>query len=157
IVRAATGGTLFLDEIGELAMHVQPKLLRFLQDHEIHPVGEDRPVRADVRIVAATNKDLERCVSEGRFREDLYPKLNVIRIPVPFLRERKDDIPPLVQQFLREFTKKTGKRIAVSDQAMDALVSYPWPGNVRQLKNELERVVAMAEDGALVTPDQLTP
>ncbi|MEW6734926.1 MAG: sigma 54-interacting transcriptional regulator [Acidobacteriota bacterium] len=157
IVRAAAGGTLFLDEIGELAMHIQPKLLRFLQDHEIHPVGEDRPVRADVRIVAATNKDLERCVQEGGFREDLYHRLNVIRIHVPSLRERKEDIPPLVQYFLRDFAKKASKHIAISDQTMEMLVSYPWPGNVRQLKNELEGVTAMAEDGALIMPEHLSP
>lgn len=157
IVRAATGGTLFLDEVGELAMHVQPKLLRFLQDHEIHPVGEDRPVRADVRIVAATNKDLERLVSEGMFREDLFHRLNVIRIHVPSLRERKEDIPPLIHFFLRDFAKKSGKHVAISDAAAEALVTYPWPGNVRQLKNELERVTALAEDGQLVMPEHLSP
>ncbi|MBI4851475.1 MAG: sigma 54-interacting transcriptional regulator [Acidobacteria bacterium] len=157
IVRAATGGTLFLDEIGELAMHIQPKLLRFLQEHEIHPVGDDRPVKADVRIVAATNRDLEKCVTEGTFREDLFHRLNVIRIHIPSLRERKDDVPPLVNHFLQDFAKKCGKQLSLSPQAMEALVAFPWPGNVRQLKNEMERVTALAEDGTLITPENLSP
>lgn len=157
IVRAATGGTLFLDEIGELAMHVQPKLLRFLQEHEIHPVGEDRPVRADVRIVAATNRELEKCVADGTFREDLFHRLNVIRIHVPSLRERKEDIPPLVNHFLRDCSKKAGKQLALSDEAMNSLVNFSWPGNVRQLKNEIERVTALAEDGMLILTEHLSP
>lgn len=157
IVRAATGGTLFLDEIGELASHVQPKLLRFLQEHEIHPVGEDRPVKADVRIVAATNRDLEKCVMEGTFREDLFHRLNVIRIHIPSIRERKEDIPPLVNYFLQEFAKKCNKQFSLSPQAMEALIAFPWPGNVRQLRNEIERVTALAEDGVLITPEHLSP
>jgi transcriptional regulator with PAS, ATPase and Fis domain/tetratricopeptide (TPR) repeat protein len=157
IVRAATGGTLFLDEIGELAMHVQPKLLRFLQEHEIHPVGEDRPVRADVRIVAATNKELEKCVAEGTFREDLFHRLNVIRIHIPSLRERKEDIPPLVNYFLKDFAQKCNKQLTLSDKALDALIAFSWPGNVRQLKNEMERVTALAEDGVLILPEHLSP
>lgn len=157
IVRAATGGTLFLDEIGELAMHIQPKLLRFLQEKEIHPVGEDRPVRADVRIVAATNRDLEKCVAEGSFREDLFHRLNVIRIHVPSLRERKEDIPHMVNHFLRDFAKKSNKHLSISDKAMEAMVAYSWPGNVRQLKNEIERITALAEDGSVVLPEHLSP
>lgn len=157
IVRAATGGTLFLDEIGELAMHVQPKLLRFLQEHEIHPVGDDRPVKADVRIVAATNRDLEKCVAEGLFREDLFHRLNVIRIHIPSLRERKEDIPTLVNFFLEDFSKKCNKQLTLSAKAMEALVAFPWTGNVRQLKNEMERITALTEDGMLIIPEHLSP
>ncbi|MBL8151661.1 MAG: sigma-54-dependent Fis family transcriptional regulator, partial [Blastocatellia bacterium] len=157
IVRAATGGTLFLDEIGELAMHIQPKLLRFLQEKEIHPVGEDRPVRVDVRIVAATNKDLERSVSEGSFREDLYHRLNIIRIHVPSLRERKEDVLAMVKHFLSDFSRKQNKHLSISDSAVEALIACPWPGNVRQLKNEIERVTALAEDGTVILPENLSP
>lgn len=157
IVRAATGGTLFLDEIGELAMHVQPKLLRFLQEHEIHAVGDDRPVKADVRIVAATNKELEKCVADGTFREDLFHRLNVIRIHIPSLRERKEDIPPLVNYFLKDFSQKCNKQLTLSDKALEALIAFSWPGNVRQLRNEMERVTALAEDGVLILPEHLSP
>ncbi|MCS6885693.1 MAG: sigma 54-interacting transcriptional regulator [Acidobacteriota bacterium] len=157
IVRAAAGGTLFLDEIGELALDVQPKLLRFLQEKEIHPVGEDRPIRVDVRIVAATNRDLEQSVAEGTFREDLFHRLNVIRLHVPALRERKEDIPLMVEHFLQELAKKANKHVSISQKAMEAMLAYSWPGNVRQLKNELERLVVMAEDGSVILPEHLSP
>jgi DNA-binding NtrC family response regulator/tetratricopeptide (TPR) repeat protein/transposase len=158
MVRAAEGGTLFLDEIGDVALEVQPKLMRFLQEGEIQPLGETRPVKVDVRVVAATNSDLERAVEEGRFREDLFHRLNIIRIHVPPLRERREEIPALAGFFLDHFASRSGKpRLILTQEAMDALTEYEWPGNVRQLRNEIERVSAYASDGARVSADDLTP
>jgi len=158
MVRAAEGGTLFLDEIGDVALEVQPKLMRFLQEGEIQPLGETRPVKVDVRVVAATNSDLERAVEEGRFREDLFHRLNIIRIHVPPLRERRDEIPALASFFLDHFASRSGKpRLSLSQDAMQALTGYEWPGNVRQLRNEIERVTAYASDGARVSAEDLTP
>jgi DNA-binding NtrC family response regulator len=157
VIRAAAGGTLFLDEIGEVALDVQPKLLRFLESGEIHPLGEPRPIKVDVRVVAATNADLEKMVDEGRFREDLFYRLNVVRLPVPPLRERREEIPPLVQHYMdkcsREF-QKIGLRVA--DETMEYLILYRWPGNVRQLANEIRRMVALAESGAVLMPEHLS-
>jgi DNA-binding NtrC family response regulator/tetratricopeptide (TPR) repeat protein/transposase len=158
MVRAAEGGTLFLDEIGDVALEVQPKLMRFLQEGEIQPLGETRPVKVDVRVVAATNSDLERAVEEGRFREDLFHRLNIIRIHVPPLRERREEIPALASFFLDHFASRSGKpRLTLTQEAMDSLTEYQWPGNVRQLRNEIERVTAYASDGARVSADDLTP
>jgi DNA-binding NtrC family response regulator len=158
MVRAAEGGTLFLDEIGDVALESQPKLMRFLQEGEIQPLGETRPVKVDVRVVAATNSDLEHAVEEGRFREDLFHRLNIIRIHVPPLRERREEIPALASFFLDHFAARSGKpRLTLTQDAMDALTEYEWPGNVRQLRNEIERVTAYASDGARVSPDDLTP
>ncbi|HYY58521.1 MAG TPA: sigma 54-interacting transcriptional regulator [Pyrinomonadaceae bacterium] len=158
VIRTAEGGTLFLDEIGDLPLDVQPKLLRFLQEGEIQPLGEQRPVKVDVRIIAATNSDLEEMVAGGRFREDLYYRLNVIRLRVPPLRERRSEIPTIVNYYINHYSAKFGRRdIEITPQAVDLLMVCDWPGNVRQLTNEIQRVVARAEDGTLITPDHLSP
>ncbi|MGB8508463.1 MAG: sigma-54 dependent transcriptional regulator, partial [Pyrinomonadaceae bacterium] len=158
VIRTAAGGTLFLDEIGDLPLDVQPKLLRFLQEGEIQPLGEQRPAKVDVRIIAATNTDLERMVEEGRFREDLYYRLNVIRLLVPPLRERRSEIPTIVNYYINHYASKFGRRdVQITPQAVDLLMVFDWPGNVRQLCNEVQRVVARAEDGAVITPEQLSP
>jgi DNA-binding NtrC family response regulator/tetratricopeptide (TPR) repeat protein len=157
IVRAAERGTLFLDEVGDLPIELQPKLLRFLQEGEIHPVGESQPVQVDVRVVAATNSDLERAVAEGRFREDLFHRLNVIRIQVPALRERREEIPALIEHYLKQYQQEASKtEIKLSQEAADLMVVYDWPGNVRQLCNELRRIVAYTEPGTTATAEVLS-
>ena len=157
LMRTAVGGTLFLDEIGDLPIDVQPKLLRFLEQGEILPVGETRPTRVDVRVVAATNADLEQRVAEGKFREDLFYRLSVIRIHVPPLRERREEIPHLSTFFLREASERLGKPdVRLSPDTLDLFDAFSWPGNVRQLRNEIQRAVAMA-GGSLITPDLLSP
>jgi hydrogenase-4 transcriptional activator len=157
IVRAAERGTLFLDEVGDLPIELQPKLLRFLQEGEIHPVGEAQPVQVDVRVVAATNSDLERAVAEGRFREDLFHRLNVIRIQVPALRERREEIPALIEHYLKQYQQEASKaELKLSQEAIDLMVVYDWPGNVRQLCNELRRIVAYTEPGATANADVLS-
>ncbi len=158
VIRTAAGGTLFLDEIGDLPIDVQPKLLRFLQEGEIQPLGEQRPTKVDVRIIAATNTDLEEMVAQGKFREDLYYRLNVIRLRVPPLRERRSEIPTIVNYYVNHYSAKFGRRdIEIQPQAIDLLMVADWPGNVRQLCNEMQRVIARAEDGAVITPEQLSP
>jgi len=158
LVRSAAGGTLFLDEVGDLPLDVQPKLLRFLEQSEIMPVGDTRPQRVDVRVLAATNADLEQRVAEGKFREDLYYRLNVIRIHVPPLRERREEIPHLSTYFLREASERLGKPdIRISSEALDAFSQYWWPGNVRQLKNEIQRAVAMSAPGGTIEAPHLSP
>ena len=158
VIRTAAGGTLFLDEIGDLPLDVQPKLLRFLQEGEIQPLGEQRPVKVDVRIIAATNSDLERMVAEGRFREDLYYRLNVIRLRVPPLRERRSEIPTIANYYVNHYSAKFGRReVQITPQALDLLMVCDWPGNVRQLCNEIQRIVARAEDGAVISPDHISP
>lgn len=158
VIRTAAGGTLFLDEIGDLALEVQPKLLRFLQEGEIQPLGEQRPSKVDVRIIAATNTDLEELVAASRFREDLYYRLNVIRLRVPPLRERRSEIPTIVNYYINHYSAKFGrKHIQITPQTIDLLMVSDWPGNVRQLCNEIQRIVARAEDGAVITPEQLSP
>ena len=158
LVRSAEGGTLFLDEIGEMPTELQPKLLRFLESGEILPLGETRPIRVDVRIVAATNADLDQLVNEGRFREDLFYRLNVVRLRVPPLRERREEVPLLVQAHLERVARETQRdAIRVSEEAMEYLSLYHWPGNARQLANELRRLSALAEPGALVMPEHLSP
>ncbi len=157
IIRAAAGGTLFLDEVGELALHVQPKLLRFLEEKEIHPVGDEQPVKVDVRVIAATNRDLEAEVAQGKFREDLFHRLNVVRLHVPPLRARREDIAPLAKHLLRECTRREGKAVSLSEAALERLCRLPWPGNVRQLKNEIERAVALAEPNDILTPEHFSP
>jgi hydrogenase-4 transcriptional activator len=157
IIRAADGGTLFLDEIGDLSLEVQPKLMRFLQEAEVQPLGETRPIRVDVRVLAATNTDLERAVEDGRFRADLFHRLNIIRIHVPPLRERKEEIPILASHFLEHFVSRSGKSgIQLTQDAMEALTSYEWPGNVRQLRNEVERIVAYAYEESTITAEDLS-
>ena len=157
LIRSATGGTLFLDEIGDLPLDIQPKLLRFLEQGEVMPVGETRPQGVDVRVLAATNADLEQRVAEGRFREDLYYRLSVIRILVPPLRDRREEIPHLTTFFLREACDRLGKPdVHLSSPTLDLFANYWWPGNVRQLKNEIQRAVAMSTPGGMVSPDQLS-
>jgi transcriptional regulator with PAS, ATPase and Fis domain/Tfp pilus assembly protein PilF len=158
VIRTAASGTLFLDEIGDLPLDVQPKILRFLQEGEIQPLGEQRPLKVDVRIIAATNTDLEEMVAQGRFREDLYYRLNVIRLRVPPLRERRSEVPTIVNYYINHYSAKFGRKdIQITPQATDLLMVSDWPGNVRQLCNEIQRIVARAEDGTLITPDHLSP
>jgi DNA-binding NtrC family response regulator len=145
LFREAEGGTLFLDEIGELDLRTQAKLLRVLQEGEVRPVGEDRPVKIDVRIVAATHRDLDRMVKDGTFRDDLLYRLKVVTLHVPPLRDRMDDIPVLAQRFLDEYASRFGSGPFVVSQAMrDRLCSYRWPGNVRELSNAIESLVALS-------------
>jgi hydrogenase-4 transcriptional activator len=158
LIRTASGGTLFLDEIGDLPLDVQPKLLRFLEQHEIMPIGETKPQRVDVRVIAATNADLEQRVAEGKFREDLYYRLSVIRIHVPPLRERREEIPHLSTFFLREAIERLGKPdIHLASETLDVFSQYWWPGNVRQLKNEIQRAVALSAPGGTIDPMHLSP
>ena len=140
----AEGGTIFLDEIGTISLAVQAKLLRVLQDREFEPLGAERTQKVDVRVIAATNRDLRQLVSEGKFLEDLFYRLNVIPIEMPPLRDRRDDIPLLVQHFVARFAERTGKSIeGVDDKAMTELARYEWPGNVRELENTIERAVVL--------------
>ena len=149
----ANGGTLFLDEVSELPLETQVKLLRVLQEGEFEPVGSSRTVRVNVRIIAATNRSLEEEVRAGRFRSDLFYRLNVFPVHVPSLRERVPDIPQLVAFFLSRLAKKFGKKLeGVSQDTMEMLTSYPWPGNVRELQNIIERGVVLAQ-GSVVALD----
>ena len=132
---------MFLDEIGETSPALQVKLLRVLQEGEVRPVGSSRVVKVDNRVVAATNRDLERAVADQQFRADLYYRLSVIVIHLPALRERRDDIPLLVSAFLKAAAKRVGRQIELSADALDVLLAYHWPGNVRQLENTIERIV----------------
>jgi len=142
----ANGGTIFLDEIGDMPLSIQAKLLRVLQERRFYPVGGKEPVEVDVRLIVATNKDLEEEVKNGRFREDLFYRIHVIPIHLPSLNERKEDIPPLVDHFLKIFTRDMNKKIkGLTPQAMQILMMKDWPGNVRQLKNTIEYAVAMAQ------------
>jgi DNA-binding NtrC family response regulator len=158
VIRAAAGGTLFLDEIGDIAPDVQVKLLRFLEHHEIQPLGEAQPIRVDVRIIAATNANLEGLVAQGRFREDLFYRLNVLNLRLPPLRERREEIPTLLQHYIRKVGDELKKtRLTLADETLEYLLLYSWPGNVRQLANEVRRMVALAETGATLTPALLSP
>ncbi len=157
-IRTADGGTLFLDEVGDLPLDVQPKLLRFLQEGEIQPLGEKKPLKVDVRIIAATNMPLETKVADGTFREDLYYRLNVIRLRVPPLRERRSEIPPIVNYYINHYSARFGKtNITFTPQTVDMLMVCNWEGNVRQLCNEIQRVIARAVDNEVVTPEHLSP
>jgi transcriptional regulator with PAS, ATPase and Fis domain len=155
---AADGGTLFLDEIGETSSALQAKLLRTLQDGEVRPVGGTRVRRVDVRVVAATNRDLRAEVEGGRFREDLYYRLAVFPIAVPALRERPEDILPLARHFLHLHGGREDKPgCTLSSETRNLLLSHPWPGNVRELENEMQRAVALADPNAAIDPDHLSP
>jgi len=148
---AADGGTLFLDEIGDISPTVQVKLLRFLEQREFERVGGNKTFKVDVRIVAATHRDLKKKVEEGGFREDLYYRLNVIEIRIPPLRERPGDIPLLAQHFLSKYAAANGKEIqGLSDEVMALLLAHPWQGNVRELENAMERAVVLANEPRLL-------
>jgi DNA-binding NtrC family response regulator len=154
----ASGGTLFLDEIGDLPLAMQVKLLRALQTGEIERLGGEQPLKLDVRIVAATNVDLQRAMQDGRFRSDLFYRLNTFPITIPPLRERTADIPPLVDRFLSKYGELYGKKLrGLTDRALREVLTHPWPGNVRELENAIERAVLLAPDGSAVESVHLFP
>jgi DNA-binding NtrC family response regulator len=153
LLEAASHGTAFLDEIGEVDANFQPKLLRFLQEQEIRPVGSAKARPVDVRVVAATNRDLQKMVEAGKFREDLWFRLNVVRLRVPPLRERRGDIPLLARHYLTRFNEVYGKKLRWADDAVKALQEYTWPGNVRQLKHLVEKLVILMSPPALDAED----
>jgi DNA-binding NtrC family response regulator len=154
LITMANGGTLFLDEIGELPQALQVKLLHVIQTKELTPVGDTRVIMVDVRVIAATNADLMQRVKEGRFREDLYYRLNVIEIHMPSLRERRDDIPLLIKHYLEICAKESGKTIRDIDyEAMQSLLAYDWPGNIRELRNTIERAVVLADNEVITIHD----
>jgi formate hydrogenlyase transcriptional activator len=143
-------GTLFLDEVGDIPLELQPKLLRVLQEQEFERLGGTKTTKVDVRLVAATHRDLSKMVADGRFREDLYYRLNVFPVVLPPLRERRTDIPRLVRHFTQQFARRMGRRIeTIPSAALDALAHYPWPGNVRELQNVIERAVILSPGPAL--------
>jgi len=153
----ADGGTLFLDEIGEISPAIQVKLLRFLQEHEFERVGGTQTIKVDVRVIAATNRDLKAEVEKGRFREDLYYRLNVVALEMPPLRERRTDVPTLAKFFLDRYAQANGKTITeFTPQALELLVGYAWPGNVRELENAVERAVVLCS-GTMIEPKHLPP
>jgi transcriptional regulator with PAS, ATPase and Fis domain len=157
LIRAAREGTLFLDEVGELGLDLQPKLLRFLESGEISPLGEPGSLTIDVRIVAATNANLEDAVRAGRFREDLFYRLNVVRLTIPPLRERRDEIPGFVNHFVTRAADEFKKgQVRVAEETMERLLLYRWPGNVRQLQNEMRRMVALAEPDSTLLPHAIS-
>jgi len=157
VIRTAAGGTLFLDEIGELPLDLQAKLLRFIENGEIHPLGEPQPIRVDVRIVAATNRDLDEHVREGTLRKDLFFRLQGVQLQIPPLRERREEIPRLAWHFLERCARTHQKgRLRLADDTMEYLVLYAWPGNVRELINEMQRMAAFAETDAVLMPQHLS-
>ncbi len=150
----ASGGTLFLDEIGELPLDIQVKLLRALQEGEVDPVGSKKPVKVDIRLISATNRDMLQMVKEGRFREDLYYRLNVFPIHIPAIRQRKDDIPDLVAHFIRRLAAEEGKEVVgISNEALGMLCAYDWPGNVRQIENTVFRAIVLCDGETLQVSD----
>lgn len=154
--KLADGGTIFLDEVGELPMDTQVKLLRVLQEQEFEPIGSSKTIKVDVRVVAATNRDLQEMVREGKFRADLYYRLNVVPLRVPPLRERASDISLLAMFFAQKFARKMGRQMAgISDDVMKRLLAYPWPGNIRELQNVIERAVILSPGNALVLAEEL--
>jgi len=158
VIRSARGGTLLLDEIGDLGLESQPKLLRFLESGEVLPLGESNPVQADVRVIAATNADLDTAVSNGRFREDLYYRLNIVQLRLPPLRQRRVEIPSLSRRYLQTFATQFNKgELRLGEETLEHLVLFSWPGNIRQLANEMRRLAALAQVGALLMPDALSP
>ena len=157
LFQVADGGTFFLDEVGDMSPALQVKLLRVLQEGVFLPVGATETKRVDVRIIAATNRDLQSMVRDNQFREDLYYRLHVVQLRVPPLRERKDDIPLLVEHFLHRLSERDGRRKALSRASMDRLMGHHWPGNVRELENEIERLWVLSGDEALIGEEHLTP
>ncbi len=154
IVRSAERGTLLLDEVGDMPLELQPKLLRFLESGEVHPVGEARPSKVDVRVIAATNTRLETLILKGLFREDLYYRLNIVELRLPPLRERRADIPPLANHYLKKGAAENHKGdLRLAEDTMEYLLLYQWPGNVRQLANEMRKLAVMAEPGATLMPE----
>jgi transcriptional regulator with PAS, ATPase and Fis domain len=157
LIRAAENGTLFLDEIGDLPLALQPKLLRFLQEGEIHPLGDSTPQTVNVRVIAATHKDLDRLVREGLFREDLYYRIATLTVKIPALRDRPEDISALISHYLSHFARRNDRTIAgITWEAIHALETYSWPGNVRELAGEMERLVLYAEENSHITPEQIS-
>jgi DNA-binding NtrC family response regulator len=155
LITMADQGTLFLDEIGDMPMSLQAKVLKVIETGEVLPVGDTKPIYADVRIVAATNKNLEEQISKGLFREDLYYRLNVIEVKIPPLRERKEDISVLAKHFVERYSKENNKKVVgISDEAMEILYGYSWPGNIRELRNVIERAVVLAP-GDKIGPSEL--
>jgi transcriptional regulator with GAF, ATPase, and Fis domain len=154
LFHAADGGTIFLDEVGELPLELQAKLLRVLQEKEVRPVGSNQRIKVDVRVIAATNRDLEAAYKNGTFRKDLYFRLNVVTLYVPALRERRSDTPMLVHWFLERYAP--GSELHVTNAAMKALMQYDWPGNVRELENCVERAVALG-NGQIIDLGDLPP
>ncbi len=151
----ANEGTIFLDEISNISLNIQTKLLRVIQEREVSRIGSSKTIKIDVRILAATNKDLAECVKEEKFREDLFYRLNVVPIDVPPLRERKEDIPLLINHFLKKYNKKAKKEItSISKEAVKALMAYDWPGNVRELENTIERAVVLSKNN-IINPEDL--
>ena len=158
VIRSVNGGTLLLDEVGEIELGVQPKLLRFLDNHEVHPLGEARPVKVDVRVIAATNANLDELVRQGLFREDLYYRLNIVTLELPPLRARREEILPLVHHFLRRFGTDNGRpQMRITEDAQKCLLLHEWHGNVRRLANELRRAVALTEGDEPIGLEQLSP
>src|SRR5262249_30692935 len=157
VFQQADDGTLFLDEVGELSLDCQAKLLRVIEGKAFRPVGATAEVETDVRIIAATHRDLEKEVREGRFRQDLYFRLRVVYIPVPSLREHPEDIPPLVEHFLKKLSAECGRRVQLSGAALQRLQSYFWPGNVRQLRTVMENDVGMNDTDTIQADDLLLP
>ncbi len=157
VIRAAEGGTLFLDEIGDLPLSIQPKLLRFLQEGEIHPLGERMPRKVNVRVVAATHKNLENAVREGTFRQDLYYRITALTVHVPALRDRPEDIKELISYFVTYYARRNDRYIGgITQEAIQALQNYSWPGNVRELAAEIERLILYAEPGSYVGAEHIS-
>ena len=155
LLEEAEGGTVFLDEIGDMGLALQAKLLRVIEDRVIRPVGSTKGNKADLRFITATNKDLKTAVKQAMFREDLYSRINVISLQIPPLRDRKEDIRPLVRHYLEKYSQEMGKRVKdVSPAAMDIMTNYGWPGNVRELRNVIERAILIS-DGDLIGPEHL--
>ncbi len=145
LVKEAEGGTLFLDEIGVISPFIQAKLLRLLEDKEYKPLGDPRPRKADIRIIAATNTDLRSLVKEGKFREDLFYRLKIVSLYIPSLRERKEDVPILVEHFINKYSKKYNKPYKeITEDTMRAFISYSWPGNIRELENVIQQIIVMS-------------
>jgi two-component system NtrC family response regulator len=152
LFKTADGGTIFLDEVGELPLSLQVKLLRVLQEGEFYPVGESKPVKVDVRVIAATNRNLEKAIEEGAFRRDLYYRLNVIPIHIPPLKERPEDIKPLIERFLKKYNVEK-MPLEIDSEAREVLMKYNWPGNVRELENAVEHAAVLCEGGQITVQD----